>query len=151
MLRTYGRGRAEQFRETPTLGSALNFVPPLFLLYLPTLIAVWNITFVPKVRYIQDLYSLPLVLYALAVLAQAFVLIPTGGFVRSLCVMPLIVLTHVLYGYGFWRGLFTKLKSPGEPANVAVKLEITSFGGVQQAQCNTHEKSGVDQSAQDLR
>ena len=28
---TYGRGRAEQFRLHPTPGSALNFVPPLFL------------------------------------------------------------------------------------------------------------------------
>ena len=34
MLTTYGRGRAEQFREHPTFGSALNFVPPLFVLYL---------------------------------------------------------------------------------------------------------------------
>ena len=34
MLMTYGRGRAEQFRVHPTFGSALNFVPPLFCLYL---------------------------------------------------------------------------------------------------------------------
>ena len=34
MLMTYGRGRAEQFRLHPTPGSALNFVPPLFCLYL---------------------------------------------------------------------------------------------------------------------
>src|SRR6185503_133113 len=34
MLLTYGRGRAEQFRLHPTPGSALNFVPPLFVLYL---------------------------------------------------------------------------------------------------------------------
>src|SRR2546421_5916878 len=37
MLRTYGRGRAEQFRVNPTPGSALNFVPPLFLVYLAAL------------------------------------------------------------------------------------------------------------------
>src|ERR1019366_3606265 len=37
MLMTYGRGRAEQFRLHPTRGSALNFVPPLFCLYLVTL------------------------------------------------------------------------------------------------------------------
>ena len=35
MLVTYGRGRAEQFRLHPTPGSTLNFVPPLFCLYLP--------------------------------------------------------------------------------------------------------------------
>ena len=34
MLLTYGRGRAEQFRLHPTPGSALNFVPPLFCVYL---------------------------------------------------------------------------------------------------------------------
>src|SRR4029077_9061028 len=32
MLLNYGRGRAEQFRLHPTVGSALNFVPPLFCL-----------------------------------------------------------------------------------------------------------------------
>ena len=43
MLMTYGRGRAEQFRLHPTPGSALNFVPPLFCLYLlalPLLLAL---------------------------------------------------------------------------------------------------------------
>ena len=34
MLLNYGRGRAEQFRLHPTLGSAPNFVPPLFCVYL---------------------------------------------------------------------------------------------------------------------
>src|SRR6185369_12354385 len=34
MLMTYGRGRAEQFRLHPTFGSVLNFVPPLFCLYI---------------------------------------------------------------------------------------------------------------------
>ena len=34
MLMTYGRGRAEQFRLHPTPGSVLNFVPPLFVLYM---------------------------------------------------------------------------------------------------------------------
>ncbi|MDB6023535.1 MAG: hypothetical protein JWQ04_3392, partial [Pedosphaera sp.] len=34
MLLNYGRGRAEQVRLHPTLGSAPNFVPPLFCVYL---------------------------------------------------------------------------------------------------------------------
>ncbi|HSU53076.1 MAG TPA: glycosyltransferase, partial [Candidatus Dormibacteraeota bacterium] len=43
MLMTYGRGRAEQFRVHPTIGSALNFVPPLFLVYLFLLVpaTIW--------------------------------------------------------------------------------------------------------------
>src|ERR1700741_3102494 len=40
MLMTYGRGRAEQFRLHPTPGSALNFVPPLFCLYLAALLVL---------------------------------------------------------------------------------------------------------------
>jgi len=40
MLMTYGRGRAEQFRLHPTPGSALNFVPPLFCVYLALLMGL---------------------------------------------------------------------------------------------------------------
>jgi succinoglycan biosynthesis protein ExoA len=123
MLRTYGRGRAEQFRETPTFGSALNFVPPLFLIYLLTWFIAVNITFVPRARYFPELYSLPLAFYAVAVLLQVLALVPSGGIVRSFCALPLIALTHVLYGFGFWIGLFTALKPPGERPDVPVKLE----------------------------
>ncbi len=123
MLRTYGRGRAEQFRATPTFGSALNFVPPLFLVYLLTLPIVLNFTFVTRSQYIPELWSLPLALYAVAVGLQVFALVPQAGVVRALCALPCIVLTHGLYGFGFWIGLLTKLKPPGEKSNVPVKLE----------------------------
>ena len=122
MLRTYGRGRAEQFRATPTLGSALNFVPPLFLVYLLTLPVVWAIAFSPA-PWQWELYHLPLLGYGMAVLLQVIALIPAAGGVRGLCALPLIVLTHLLYGYGFWCGLFTRLKPPGEKSDVPVKLE----------------------------
>jgi hypothetical protein len=123
MLRTYGRGRAEQFRATPTLGSAPNFVPPLFLVYLLTLPLVWAITCVPAAAWQRDLYHLPLLIYGMAVLLQVIALIPAAGAVRGLCAMPLIVLTHLLYGCGFWCGLFTKLKPPGEKSTGPVQLE----------------------------
>ena len=123
MLMTYGRGRAEQFRETPTIGSAPNFVPPLFVFYLLTLPAVRMITSVPAAEWLRTTYHLPLLLYVLIVLVQIPALVPRGGIVRALSALPLIVLTHLLYGLGFWRGLFTKLKSPGTPSHVAVTLE----------------------------
>jgi succinoglycan biosynthesis protein ExoA len=129
MLRTYGRGRAEQFRETPTFGSALNFVPPLFLVYLITLAAVWAIPLAASVAGVRIWYGLPLLLYGIAVLFQVIALMPSGGVVRGFCAMPLIVLTHILYGYGFWRGLFTKLKPPGERSNVPVKLQTIGPSG----------------------
>ena len=114
MLLNYGRGRAEQFRETPTLGSALNFVPPVFLVYLVVLpMLTW---------WFGPLVLALLAVYALVVLLQVLVLVPRGGVARSLSALPLIVLTHVLYGFGFWRGLFTKLKSPSEPSNVPVQV-----------------------------
>lgn len=123
MLMTYGRGRAEQFRETPTLGSILNFFPPLFLVYLLTLPVIWSITFVPQLQHLPAIYSLPLLFYVALVLVQVLALLPRGGVVRSLGALPLLALTHVLYGFGFWRGLFTKLKSPGQRSDIPVKLE----------------------------
>ena len=117
MLKTYGRGRAEQFRLHPTLGSAPNFVPPLFCAYLLVLLAL---ICRPS---IEQFVAIPLGLYALMVFAQAAALLKRGGFFRSLAAMPLMVLTHVLYGLGFWRGLFTTLKPPGQGPPTPVVLE----------------------------
>ncbi len=114
MLMNYGRGRAEQFRTTPTLGSLPNFVPPMFCAYLLALVPL---------TYFSPWALLPLAFYFAAILVQVLVLIPQGGLIRSLCALPLLVETHVFYGIGFWRGLFTALKSPGVKSDVPVKLE----------------------------
>jgi glycosyltransferase involved in cell wall biosynthesis len=123
MLMTYGRGRAEQFRVNPTFGSALNFVPPLFLVYLLALPVVWVVAFLVDWKWLFNAYCLPLVFYALAVLVQTILLIPRGGVFRSLCAAPLMVMSHLLYGFGFWRGLFTKLKPPDQRSDPPVTLE----------------------------
>jgi cellulose synthase/poly-beta-1,6-N-acetylglucosamine synthase-like glycosyltransferase len=137
MLLTYGRGRAEQFRVHPTPGSALNFVPPLFCVYLVGLAAL---------PWVGPLLLWPLAIYFLAVLAQAAALMrrppvvpcspgsgpgncsaagPGAGkrALRAILAVPLIVLTHVLYGIGFWRGLFTRLRPPGRPLPAPIVLE----------------------------
>ena len=113
---TYGRGRAEQFRLHPTPGSALNFVPPLFCLYVLLLPAafLW-----PWVLW-------PMAAYALAVVLQTLALIPRGGFL-ALGALPLIVLTHLLYGLGFWKGLFTTLGKSGGTSDTQVTLETTAL------------------------
>jgi succinoglycan biosynthesis protein ExoA len=118
MLLNYGRGRAEQFRLHSTLGSAPNFVPPLFLLYLLALPFLFLAS--PSLGRIG---LIPLAFYLMALLLQAAALAVHGGIVRSLCAIPLMALTHILYGAGFWRGLFTPLKSPGAPSKVEVVLE----------------------------
>jgi cellulose synthase/poly-beta-1,6-N-acetylglucosamine synthase-like glycosyltransferase len=118
MLMTYGRGRAEQFRLHPTFGSAPNFVPPLFLLYV--VVTICAFVFAPG---LGRLLLLPLILYALIVLAQAAVLAAKAPVLRCISAVPLIVLTHLLYGFGFWRGLFTSLKAPNIGSSVAVELE----------------------------
>ncbi len=115
MLMTYGRGRAEQFRVHPTLGSALNFVPPLFCVFLLTLPVLGKIGLAA------------LGVYAVAVLAQAVALMSGGGILRSLAAMPFIVLTHVLYGLGFWRGLFTRLNRGETKPSVEVVLETIAL------------------------
>jgi hypothetical protein len=85
MLMTYGRGRAEQFRLHPTPGSALNFVPPLFCLYLLMLPLGW----------IWPWAFGPLIIYALAVVLQGVALIPRGGLL-AVPAAVLVILTHVL-------------------------------------------------------
>ena len=117
MLLTYGRGRAEQFRLHPSPGSALNFVPPLFCVYLLALPLLMTLTPFGKACLV------PLVFYVLAVLAQAAVLAAGGRVLQSLAAIPLIVLTHILYGVGFWRGLFTTLRPPGQQPPGQVRLE----------------------------
>lgn len=112
MLLNYGRGRAEQFRLHPTPGSALNFVPPLFCLYL--LVGPW----------FGWLGLVPLLFYAFAVLAQTGVSALTKGVFKSVLAAPLIVVTHVFYGLGFWRGLFTSPKAPAAAPRADVQLEI---------------------------
>jgi len=120
MLRTYGRGRAEQFRSNPTPGSAMNFVPPLFCLYLVLLPVIGLL---PLPMLLKEVALLPLSFYALAVLIQTLASIPSAGIVRSFLALPLVVASHVFYGYGFWRGLFTKLKATTGRSDVPVKLE----------------------------
>ncbi|MGA2657525.1 MAG: glycosyltransferase [Verrucomicrobiota bacterium] len=117
MLRTYGRGRAEQFRVNPTPGSAVNFVPPFFLVCLVALPLLALLTSPGK------WWLLPAAFYGVAVLAQTAVLAGQGGLFRGLAAAPLIILTHILYGYGFWRGWFTRLQAPGQrgPAGVAIE------------------------------
>jgi len=117
MLLTYGRGRAEQFRLHPTPGSALNLVPPLFCLYLPLCLL--------GTYWLGPLVLVPLGLYLLAVAGQTLELMLRGNIGRALLAAPLLVATHVFYGLGFWRGLFTTLQ-PGPDATrprVPVELE----------------------------
>lgn len=113
MLMTYGRGRAEQFRVHPTPGSALNFVPPLFVLYLVLLPAM--------VAFFGPLPLSGLVLYAAAALIEGALLVLKAG-LAGFGAIPLVVLTHLLYGLGFWRGLFTSLhKGAGETTPVVLE------------------------------
>jgi succinoglycan biosynthesis protein ExoA len=123
MLMNYGRGRAEQFRLHPTMGSAPNFAPPLFLVYCALMMVL---PFVPATAKLFPVALLPLGLYVVALIGQAAVLVPRGGVMHSLCAIPLIALTHILYGAGFWRGLFTPLKPPNERPDMPVTLETLS-------------------------
>jgi glycosyltransferase involved in cell wall biosynthesis len=117
MLITYGRGRAEQLREHPTWGSALNFVPPLFLVYLVVLPLL--------AKLVGPLSLIPLGSYAFLVVVQLLTF-SKASVLNRVAAAPLILLTHLLYGVGFWKGLFTKLKSPEERGQVQVELEISS-------------------------
>jgi succinoglycan biosynthesis protein ExoA len=115
MLFTYGRGRAEQFRLHPTPGSVLNFVPPLFVLYLvlAAASAIW----------LGFVVFAPLAIYGLVVLAQTVASMGRKGMVRSFLALPLLMASHVFYGLGFLRGLTTRLKVRGDRPATDVTLE----------------------------
>jgi glycosyltransferase involved in cell wall biosynthesis len=128
MLLTYGRGRAEQFRTTPTAGSILNFVPPLFVVYLPMVmlylisLVFWWPTLTGIWKWVPLLPILPLLLYCLALCWEGVALSCRHGVARALAALPLVCMTHLLYGFGFWRGLFTRLHIP-KMGSVPVVLE----------------------------
>lgn len=128
MLRTYGRGRAEQVRVKPTLGSLPNLVPPLFCVYLAAL-GVAGLASLVTGRFNPAgaaVALVPLALYAVIVLTQTALLARTGGCRRALLAAPLLVLAHLCYGLGFWRGLFTPLRPPSDKVAAAVRLEPIS-------------------------
>jgi hypothetical protein len=64
----------------------------------------------------------PLAAYFGAVLLQTVALVPRGGWL-VVPALPLIVMTHLLYGLGFWRGLFTTPGKGTGQAGVDVALE----------------------------
>ena len=109
MLLFYGGGRAHQLRLHPTLGSLPNFIPPLFCLYLVALPFVVALAFWSKWLL---LLLLPLLLYALAVAVQTLVAVSKSKLGLAARVLPLVALTNILYGLGFWRGLFLRITPP---------------------------------------
>ena len=120
MLRTYGRGRAEQFRLHPTPGSALNFVPPLFCLYLAALAVVSCLSISNSLRLI---IAAPLMVYFVATILQTLASMKNTGALLALLAWPLLVASHIFYGLGFWRGLFTKLDTNANKVRTEVVLE----------------------------
>ena len=111
MLLNYGRGRAEQFRLHPTAGSAANFVPPLFCLFLAVL------------AFLPPIFQWVLALYGVAVLLQSVAILPLRKLHWLPAIMGLILTSHIFYGLGFWHGCVTKLKPPPPAVSAEVKLE----------------------------
>ena len=111
MLFNYGRGRAEQFRLHPTPGSAPNFVPPLFCLFLVLLPVL--------PRY----FLWVLAAYGAALLLQAVAVLPLKKWFWFPWIMSLVFVSHVSYGLGFWRGCLTTPKAPPPAVAAEVRLE----------------------------
>ncbi len=122
MVFTYGRGRAEQVRLHPTPGSLINCAPAVFCVYLAAL------PWLPRWSWAGlALYGLVVfgVLFAPSreKLAPGLTSVPAPPRVACWKTAGLILLTHLGYGLGFWRGLFTSLKSAEHRTPVSVTLE----------------------------
>ncbi len=121
MLLFYGGGRAHQFRLHPTLDSLPNFIPPLFCLYLlalPFLLAAFA-----SVKAVVLLSLLPLALYLLVVLGQTMCVAARSNLALAVLALPLMILTNILYGLGFWRGLVIKIAPPPPAAEKDIRFE----------------------------
>jgi glycosyltransferase involved in cell wall biosynthesis len=121
MLLFYGGGRAHQFRLHPTLDSLPNFIPPLFCLYLLALPFVLAAFF--SVKAVALLSLLPLALYLLVVLGQTICVAARSNLALAALALPLMILTNLLYGLGFWRGLFIKIPPPPPAAEKDIRFE----------------------------
>lgn len=138
MLMTYGRGRAEQFRLYPTPGSALNFVPPLFVLFLlltPIWVRLgWYDIRMRSVLHVSDngestqSTSMSLGIgwavmgaYAVALMGQTIANC-RKWVLRAGAALPFLFATHFFYGLGFWRGLFSRLDRT-KPATTEVTFD----------------------------
>ena len=121
MLLFYGGGRAQQFRLYPSLYMLPNFIPPLFCLYLIALpfllLAFWSM------KTVMLLLLLPLGLYLLVVLGQTVCVAAWSNPVLAVLAMPFVILTNILYGLGFWRGLFIKIQTPPPAPEKDIRFE----------------------------
>ena len=120
MLLYYGGGRAQQLRLHPTFASLPNFIPPLFCLYL--LILPILLCFFPASKWLLPAVS-PLALYVLAVLMQTICIARRSKVSLATRALSLIVLTNILYGLGFWRGLFIKIVPPPSASDGDIRFE----------------------------
>jgi hypothetical protein len=99
----------------------MNFVPPMFCLYLAALVVA---SFLNLSEWLRWGIALPLVLYLVALVGQTVASFKPFGVLTSVLALPLLFATHVLYGIGFWRGMFTKLDSSGGRKSTEVVLEV---------------------------
>jgi succinoglycan biosynthesis protein ExoA len=120
MLFSYGGGRAQQFRLHPTAGSAINFVPPAFCIYLLAVLIL-----VPA-RVLPMWTLLPLVFYFGAILVQTMAVMARTSFMSGLRALPLLVLTHILYGAGILRGFFSKIAHVKPGGATDIRLETVA-------------------------
>jgi hypothetical protein len=117
MLFSYGGGRAQQFRLHPTAGSAINFVPPAFCVYL-----LAELILVPA-RVLPLWTLLPAALYLAAVLGQTAAVMMRTDFMSGLRALPLLALTNILYGAGVLRGLFSRIAHVKPGGATDIRLE----------------------------
>lgn len=113
MLLGYGEGRAKQFRLHPSPNSLFNFLPAFFCFYLLLLpfLPFWTIW--------------PLVAYGTTVLAHALFLRRSSIHIKGSFVL-LVVLCHVCYGLGFWKGLFISFEPQARRPIKTVTIEVAT-------------------------
>ncbi len=108
MLYRYGRGRGEQVRLYPSVGSTLNFVPAFFVIYVLMVAGVSVFS-----SAIAQPFLIPLVFYVALSIAWTLASAMRQGFTIALSSIPLVPVSHFAYGIGLWKGLAFGVKVEG--------------------------------------
>ncbi|MDG1891952.1 MAG: glycosyltransferase [Verrucomicrobiota bacterium] len=131
MLFRYGRGRAQQFRLHPSLGSVQNMAPACFLGYLMVLLPTLLIGPISSFSgFWMGVIMLPAIAYLGALALQTLWNMRHYGLIRSLAAAPGLFFCHVSYGLGFLAGYLGSKPAPrAGDDKCQVTLEHREFNG----------------------
>jgi len=117
----YGRGRMEHMLIAPHFASAIFLAPPMFCLYLGTLVFLHNL-----------LYLAPLIVYLILSLVFTLAIAVRHGKPSAMRLMIIFPLMHIAYGLGMFVGVASGMRKRRQKLKLETPLgrktgEVTTY------------------------